>query len=110
MTTNLLVEFNSMLLASAEAAPPLQFRVDTLLFSLLIFFGLLFLLGKFAWKPIMDGLEKRESNIAGSIHDAQSANEKAQALLAQYEQKLQAARDEASVATSTYPLPLKLMQ
>ena len=44
----------------------------------------------------MDGLEKRESNIANDINDAKSANEKAQALLAQYEQKLQAAQEEAS--------------
>ena len=86
-----------MLLASAEAAPPLQFRVDTLLFSLLIFIGLLLLLGKFAWKPIMEGLEKRESNIAGNMNDAMAANEKAQALLAQYEQKIQSAREEAAV-------------
>lgn len=96
MNTDLLVELNAMVLASGEAAPALQFRVDTLLFSLLIFVLLILLLRKFAWTPIIEGLEKRESGIANNIHDAQTANDKAKALLAQYEQQIQAARDEAS--------------
>ena len=85
-----------MLLAAAEADPPLQFRIDTLIFSLLIFVILVMLLAKYAWKPIADGLEKREDSIARDINDAKTANEKAQATLAQYENRLQAARDEAS--------------
>ena len=96
MSTNFLYQLNLLVLASGEAAPPLQFRLDTLIFSLLIFVILVLLLAKFAWKPIMDGLDAREKNIAGNINDARAANEKAQATLAQYEQKLQAARDEAS--------------
>lgn len=95
MTTNLLYELNFLLLAEGSA-PPLQFRLDTLIFSLLIFVILCLLLAKFAWRPIMDGLEKRESNIADDINQAKSANEKAQALLAQYDQKLQAAQEEAA--------------
>ena len=96
MNTDLLLEFDALLLASGEAAPALQFRVDTLLFSLLIFVLLIFLLARYAWKPIMEGLDKRESGIANSINEARTANEKAQALLAQYQQQLQAARDEDS--------------
>lgn len=95
MITNLLFDLGE-LLASGEAAPPLQFRVDTLIFSLLIFIGLLLLLARYAWKPIMTGLEKRETGIATSINDAKLANEKAQAILAQYEQKMQAAADETA--------------
>jgi len=95
MTTNVLYQLNMLLLAEGSA-PPLQFRLDTLIFSLLIFGILCLLLAKFAWRPIMDGLEKRESNIANDIDEAKSANEKAQALLAQYEQKLQAAHDQAA--------------
>ncbi len=95
MTTNLF-ELEMLLLAAGDAAPPLQFRLDTLIFSLLIFGILCLLLAKFAWKPIMTGLETRENNIASNINDAKSANEKAQALLAQYEQKLQSAQDEAA--------------
>ena len=83
------------LLAAGGAHPPLQFRVDTLIFSLLIFLGLAAVLFKFAWKPVMEGLAKREQRISGDIENARIANEQAQANLKQYEDKLAAADDEA---------------
>lgn len=86
----------NLLAADHAAKPPLQFQVDTLLFSLLIFVGLLLVLFKFAWKPIMQGLEAREKRISDDIDDARRANEEAQASLKQYEEKLAAAADEAS--------------
>jgi F-type H+-transporting ATPase subunit b len=89
-------DFLLLLLAAAESDPPLQFRIDTLLFSLLIFVLLVVVLARYAWIPIMEGLEKREKSIARDIDDAKTANEKAQATLARYESKLQAAKDEAS--------------
>ena len=79
----------------SHAHPPLQFRVDTLIFSLLIFIGLAAVLLKFAWKPIMEGLEAREKGIADNIENARIANEKAQASLQQYEAKMAGASDEA---------------
>ncbi len=87
MTSNLLFAVNA-LLAEAAASSPLQFRIDTLIFSLLIFVILVVLLAQYAWNPIMDGLEKREKSIANNIDEARAANEKAQATLAQYEQKI----------------------
>ena len=42
------------------------------------------LLTKFAWKPIMDGLEKRERGIADTIAATQRANEEAKSMLASY--------------------------
>ena len=62
-----------LVLAEGGAHPPLQFRVDTFVFSLLIFLGLVAVLGKFAWKPIMEGLEKREQGIADDIENARLA-------------------------------------
>lgn len=89
---------NAIYLLAAEhaAKPPLQFQVDTLFFSLLIFLALLFVLFRFAWKPIMEGLEAREKRIADDIDGARHANEQAQSNLKQYEEKLAAAADEAS--------------
>ena len=78
------------------AAKPLDTRIDLLLFTVVIFLVLLFVLRKYAWNPIVQGLEKREKGIATQIDDAQRAHEKAQATLAQYEQKLAAAAEEAS--------------
>ena len=71
--------YSTGLLAAGSAKPPLQFRIDTLMFSLLIFVVLLFVLLKYAWKPIMEGLDAREKSIADEIENARMANEQAQA-------------------------------
>ncbi len=84
------------LLAEAAAKPPLQFRIDTLIFSLVIFAVLLAILLKYAWTPIMQGLEAREKSIADDIQSAQLAKEQAQAKLATYEEKIANANDEAA--------------
>ncbi len=84
------------LLASEASKPPLQFRVDTLMFSLIIFAVLLFVLLKYAWTPIMEGLAAREKRIADEIESARLANEQANSQLAAYEAKIANANDEAS--------------
>ena len=84
------------LLAAGAAKPPLQFRVDTLLFSLIIFGVLLFVLYKFAWTPIMEGLAAREKRIADEIESARLANEEARSQLSAYEAKMAGADEEAA--------------
>jgi F-type H+-transporting ATPase subunit b len=73
---------------------PAWFQTDLALWTLAVFTLLLFLLTKFAWKPIMDGLAKREQGIADTIAATQSANEEARQLLASYERRLAEAADE----------------
>lgn len=79
----------------AHAAPPLEFRVDTLIFSFLIFLGLTLILVRFAWKPIIQGLDAREKKISDNIDNARIANEQAQANLKRYEEQLASAVGEA---------------
>jgi F-type H+-transporting ATPase subunit b len=92
--------FNSFVLLAAEggahARPPLEVRVDTLIFSLIIFLGLAAVLLKFAWKPIMEGLDAREKRIADDIENARLAKEQAQTQLVAYENQLAGASDEAA--------------
>lgn len=88
--------FSTATLLGAHAHPPLQFRVDTLIFSLLIFAGLAAILMKFAWKPIMEGLDSREGRIADDIENARVANEQAQENLKTYQEKLAGVDGEAS--------------
>jgi F-type H+-transporting ATPase subunit b len=59
-----------------------------------VFLGLLGLLTKFAWKPIMEGLDKREQGIADTIAATQAANAEARNMLASYERRLAEASDE----------------
>ena len=58
-------------------------RYDLGIYTLVVF-GLLFvILGKFAWKPIMEGLQKREDAITAARTNAEKAREDAEKLLAE---------------------------
>jgi F-type H+-transporting ATPase subunit b len=87
-----------LMFALEEHAEPnvLPFDLDLALFSLIVFLGLVALLGTFAWKPILQALANREKRIADQIDSAQQANDKAQATLRQYEQRLSAAAEQAN--------------
>ncbi len=69
-------------------------KTDMAVWTAVVFVLLLLVLGRFAWGPIADGLEKRESRIAGEIQAAEKANSDAKALLNEYQQKLGRAGDE----------------
>lgn len=89
---------NLSLLAEAGHGKPnaLSFPVDLGLFTLIVFLGLLAVLTKFAWKPIMEGLDAREKSISDSIESAAKAKEEAESNLKQYQEKLAGAHDEAA--------------
>lgn len=71
-------------------------NIDLALFTLIIFLGLLVILTRFAWRPLIQGLDQREKRIADQIDSATEAHEKAQATLRQYEQRLATAADQAN--------------
>ncbi|NBU41536.1 MAG: ATP synthase F0 subunit B [Planctomycetia bacterium] len=73
---------------------PAWFQTDLALWSFAVFLLLLFLLTKFAWNPILEGLEKRERGIAETIAATQQANHEAKRMLASYERRLAEAADE----------------
>ncbi len=73
---------------------PAWFQKDLAIWSFVVFLTLLALLTKFAWKPIMQGLEKREEGIARQIAETKSANEEAKRMLASYERRLAEASEE----------------
>lgn len=68
----------------------------SMLWTLLTFFILLIVLWKFAWGPIIKGLEAREEKIQGAIDQAQRDRKEAARLLREYEEKLKAASAEIS--------------
>jgi len=73
---------------------PAWFQTDLALWSFVVFLVLFALLTKFAWKPIMEGLARREQGIADMIAATQAANEDAKRLLASYERRLAEASEE----------------
>lgn len=66
------------------------------IWTLIIFGLLLFVLGKFAWGPILSALQKREAFIRDSLSQAKQDRLDAEARLKELEQRLNSARDEAS--------------
>ena len=73
---------------------PAWFQTDLAVWSFAVFLALLALLTKFAWKPIMQGLEKREEGIARQIAETKAANEEAKRMLISYERRLAEASEE----------------
>lgn len=67
--------------------------VDLGLWTLVVFILLLLILGKFAWRPMLEGLHKREQNILNAIAEARKAREEAEALQAQWQKSMDAAQD-----------------
>jgi len=66
--------------------------IGLLFWQSLIFFTMLFVLGKFAWKPIVGALEEREGVIANALGAAEKAKEEMKNLQAENEKMLQVAR------------------
>jgi F-type H+-transporting ATPase subunit b len=63
----------------------------------LAFLLLLFILGKYAWKPIMKALKEREANIHDALHAADKAREEMKLLQFSNEQLLREAKNERDV-------------
>ncbi len=73
---------------------PAEFKSDLAIFTFIVFLLLLGILKKFAWGPIIEGLEKREGGIQRQIDDAAAAHEKAKALLAEHEYQMDKVQDQ----------------
>lgn len=81
--------------AAAHDSNPLNVDVVVALGTLVVFFVLVVVLGKTAWKPILASLRAREDGIRGQIEEANRANAEAKALLSEHQKRVAAAADEA---------------
>ncbi|MCF1190292.1 F0F1 ATP synthase subunit B [Mangrovimonas sp. AS39] len=71
-----------------------EFSFGLFFWQLLLFVGLVLLLRKFAWKPILDAVEKRESGIEDALKAAENAKLEMQNLQADNDRLLKEARAE----------------
>lgn len=79
----------------AVLPPILSFDPGAAVVNLVIFLGTFLILAKFVWPVILGGLTAREGKIASDLQGAQAANRKAEAVLADYEGKVQEVANEA---------------
>ena len=73
---------------------PMEFLGSTAAWTFIIFLIVVGILYKFAFGPIAKALDEREQGILGNIASAQKQNEEAKSLLKQYQEKLDASKEE----------------
>jgi F-type H+-transporting ATPase subunit b len=71
-----------------------DFGFGLFFWALIIFVGLVFLLKKFAWKPILDAVNEREEGIKNALLSAENAKKEMQNLKSDNEKLLADARAE----------------
>jgi F-type H+-transporting ATPase subunit b len=71
-----------------------QFEFGLFFWQVLIFVGLILLLKKFAWKPILDAVNEREEGIKNALESAENARREMQNLQADNQRILNEARAE----------------
>jgi len=71
-----------------------DFSYGLFIWQVLVFVLLIFLLRKFAWKPILEAVNEREESIEGALKAAEKAREEMKSLQADNEAVLREAREE----------------
>lgn len=74
-----------------------QFEYGLFFWQTIIFVGLIFLLKKFAWKPILDAVNEREEGIKNALLSAENAKKEMQNLKSDNEKLLADARAERDI-------------
>lgn len=82
---------NSLIILNALTTP----SIGLIFWTSIVFIILLFILTKFAWKPILSAVKSREQKIENALKEAEIAREEIQKLKSDNEKLLQQARAEA---------------
>lgn len=93
----ILLTSSPVLVAAEEDAPfnPFAGNIGNAIWTLAIFGVVVWVLRRFAWGPMLAGLQRRERFIQDSLETAKQDRQAAEARLREYEQRLAKAHDEA---------------
>jgi F-type H+-transporting ATPase subunit b len=75
--------------------------IGLIVWMTLAFLAILYILGKYAWKPIMTGLKERESTIQDALNSAEKTKEEMRKLKFSNEELLQEAKNERDAILAT---------
>ena len=78
-----------------KAGSPLDVNPGVIIWTVITFLALLFILAKFAWKPIINSLSERENFIKDSLDKAEIAQKEAEKLVSDNKANLLKAEEEA---------------
>lgn len=70
--------------------------IGNFIFTLIIFGAVVYILGKYAWRPVLNVLNEREASIRTALETAQRERQQAEQLLKDYQVQLERARQEAT--------------
>ncbi len=73
---------------------PLKPEPTLTIWTLVVFVGLLLVLGKYAWTPLLAALQKRESHLERVLQDTERARNESESLLAEHRKQMTRAADE----------------
>lgn len=98
--TALLLATPSSLSAAGGDKGLFEVNLGLSIWATVVFFALLFILRRFAWGPILSGLEQREKGIQDAIDESRTARAEAQKLLEEHKAQLADARRQANELVS----------
>jgi len=70
--------------STSNAANPLEAQPALAAWTFVVFVGLMFLLGKYAWKPLIEALHRREQHLEHVLLETERARNDSEALLAEH--------------------------
>ncbi len=79
---------------STEMMNPLSPEPALAFWTVLVFAGLLAILGKYAWKPLIEGLKQREDHFEHVLKDTERARNDSEALLVEHKKLMAKAGEE----------------
>jgi F-type H+-transporting ATPase subunit b len=82
--------------AEGGSLSPFAGDLGNAIWTLVIFALVVFVLGKYAWGPMLSGLQARENFIRESLEKAERDRKESEARLREYEERLAASRAEAT--------------
>jgi F-type H+-transporting ATPase subunit b len=79
---------------SGEPANPMKPEPTLAIWTLVVFLGLLAVLTKFAWKPLINALHEREKHLEHVLTETERARNESESLLAEHRKQMARASDE----------------
>jgi F-type H+-transporting ATPase subunit b len=73
---------------------PLKAEPTLAIWTFVVFVGLLLILSKFAWKPLMHALHEREKHLEHVLHETERARNESESLLSEHRKQMARAADE----------------
>jgi F-type H+-transporting ATPase subunit b len=80
--------------AGEEVINPLEIQPSLAVWTLVVFVGVLLILGRFAWKPLLAALHNREQHLEHVLLEAERARNESEANLAEHRKLMARAGDE----------------